>query len=1051
MGRETFPKTMDVEENQIMQKNERDGVRLVESNMTTSDTVKQQAVETLVASGEACSHKNQLHEALLHFTKATLLAPNHVQALTSCSRVLLAMARPAEAALYSEKALALDPNGRTLSAHGQALYQLGNFTEALTCFERIITEEPDNYIDIGHHALCLTQFNRYDEALLTYQKALVLSTNNALIQTNFAFSLLATGDLLVGFKALEWRWQAQLLSREREWSIPSSNDLGALQGKSILIHTEQGLGDNIQFFRYIPMLVELGAHVFLEIQPSLIPLFYPWQNKVTFLGAGSTLPVCDYHCPIMSLAHVFQTDIHNIPSPIPYIMSDARQVEALRKTLKNTHRKRIGIAWRGSHLNQLNYKRSIALTQLLAIHHNDFDFVCLQLDITIDEKKLLDQYNIPYYSLELSTFEGTAALISCLDLVVTIDTSIAHLAGAMGKPVWILLAFNSDWRWLLNREDSPWYPTARLFRQAMIGDWSRPLTEIKASFSGLNDNSGIQNRMRQAVQSLQETSFIQAEQLFQSVLIENPNYHSALQGLGLIAFQQNNLSRAIYFMQRAAQMSPATPLYHRNVGELLRRNGQLDAAISAHKVAVDLEPDSAENHYHLGLALNDNQQYEQAITSYRAALSCNLNHGLAWNNLGASLERIGDTVGAKAAYTTAITLNPVHAEAQNNLGVICTEQGHLQDACIHFEAAISAKPDFVEAHSNLSALKTYTKDDPHLRMLRALKEKMPFLSENERIHYHFALGKALDDIGQFAPAFESYAEGNRLQYTQDPWDDTRLKIVCQQIPHVFTPSFLKKPRKTRDTRRIIFIVGMPRSGTTLIEQILSSHECVYGAGELSILDEVIHSARGAAPNIPFTTWASQLTNKEFVALGNAYKDRTWALAPDKDYITDKMPGNCFYIGMIYRMLPDAKIIHAMRDPMDSCFSCFTHLFNQSMPFSYAQDALGRYYRFYAQIMQYWHAVLPKGTILDLPYESMVANHEAQAKRLLDYIGLPWDSNCLNFYNNERLVKTASMAQVRKPIYNTSVKRWEFFADELQTLLGLVGPYRATTCLTEAPL
>jgi len=1023
----------------------------IEINKTTADLDQQSAIDKLIALSQACVAQNKHHQALLHLTKAALLAPNNVQVLLSCSSLLFAMRRPDEAVIYSAHALALNTNTSTLSAHGQALYQQGNYIEALSCFERIVTEEPSNHLALGQYALCLTQFNRYDEALQMYQQALALNPANAMLQSNYSLSLLAVGNLLAGFQLFEYRWQAQLHGRARPWNIPTFTDMENLQGKSILIHTEQGLGDSIQFFRYIPLLVQRGAQVTLEIQPSLIPLFYHWRNTVTLIGAGSTLPVCDYHCPMMSLAHLFKTDLATIPLSIPYVSIDATRVDICRKMLPPTNHKRVGITWRGSHLNESNHKRSTTLKTLLAIHQHNLDFICLQQDVTIDEKKLLDEHKVSYYSLELSTFEGTAALISCLDLVVTIDTSIAHLAGAMGKPVWILLPFSPDWRWLLERVDSPWYPSARLFRQTKIGDWNTPLAQVKAECSKLAVNRDIAHIMHQAEQQMQLNAFSQAEQLYQSILAADPYDHRALQGLALVAFQQNNLPRAIQWMQRAAEASPSTPLYQRNLGELLRRAGQLDAAIAAHKVAVNLEPTSDENHYHLGLAFNDNQQYEQAVTHYRIALSCNLNHGLAWNNLGASLERLQDIDGAKAAYTTAIKLNPSHAEAQNNLGAICSEQGHLPEACSHFAAAIGANPDFVEAHYNLSGLKTYTQDDPHLHILNTLTLKVPFFSENARIHYYFALGKALDDTQEFAHAFQAYAEGNKLKYAQEPWDSAHLQRMIDQIPVVFTSSFLKKARKTKDPRQPIFIVGMPRSGTTLIEQILASHGNIYGAGELSILDDVIHSARGATRNTPFTTWVAQLTDKEFAAMGKEYMDRTQALAPGKNFIVDKMPGNCFYIGMIYRMLPRAKIIHAMRDPMDSCFSCFTRLFKQGMTFAYDQNALARYYMLYAEVMKYWHAVLPKGTILDLSYEVMVANHEAESKRLLDYIGLPWDPNCLNFYNNERVVKTASLAQVRKPIYRTSVRRWENFAVHLQTLLDTLAPYRPIISTIEEPV
>ncbi|TAK75228.1 MAG: sulfotransferase family protein [Gammaproteobacteria bacterium] len=516
--------------------------------------------------------------------------------------------------------------------------------------------------------------------------------------------------------------------------------------------------------------------------------------------------------------------------------------------------------------------------------------------------------------------------------------------------------------------------------------------------------------------------------------------HRALLGIALAALQQNNMADAIQFMQQATEIAPEIALYRRNLGELLRRAGQLEAAIASHKIVINIEPYSAENHFLLGLAYNDNHQFELAIQHYHTALSYDQNYGVAWNNLGASLESMGDKHTAKIAYATAIALNPKHAEAQNNLGVIYSEEGRLDEARTHFAAAIAANPDFVDAHYNLSLIKTYTPNDPHLVFLESIIQKMDHYPIQIRIRYHFALGKALDDTKQYMRAFKAYAEGNRLHYLHQPWDKTKLHELVEQISKVFTKSFLKQPQMTNDTRCPIFIVGMPRAGTTLIEQILSSHESIYGAGELSILDDVIHEACHAA-NMPFSSWVIQLTDQEFAMLGEKYLDRTWKLAADKNFIIDKMPGNCFYIGMIYRMLPTAKIIHAIRDPMDSCFSCFTHLFKNSMSFAYDLTALGNYYKLYAQAMQHWHTVLPQTAIFYLPYEQMVANHEVLSKQLIDYIGLPWDPNCLHFYENDRVVKTASLTQVRKPIYQTSVQRWRHFASELEPLLQIVAPYR----------
>jgi len=408
--------------------------------------------------------------------------------------------------------------------------------------------------------------------------------------------------------------------------------------------------------------------------------------------------------------------------------------------------------------------------------------------------------------------------------------------------------------------------------------------------------------------------------------------------------------------------------------------------------------------------------------------------------LGASLESLGEKQTAKIAYATAIALNPNHAEAQNNLGAIYSEEGRLDEARLHFTSAIQANPAFIDAHYNLSIIKTYTLDDPHLNFLESITQKINDYSISTSIHYYFALGKALDDTKQYARAFKAYAEGNRLHSLLLPWDENQLHEIIKQLPNIFTNSLIKKPEVGNETRCPIFIVGMPRAGTTLIEQILSSHKSIYGAGELSILDDIIQEAC-QKKNMSFPTLATTLTDKEFHQIGNEYLNRTWKLAPNKNYIIDKMPGNCFYIGMIYRMLPTAKIIHAIRDPMDSCFSCFTHLFKNGMLFAYDLITLGNYYRLYAQAMQHWFTILPQNAIFNVPYEEMVENHEMLSKQLIDYIGLSWDTNCLNFYENNRTVKTASLTQVRKPIYKTSVQRWRHFTKELEPLLQIVSPYR----------
>lgn len=1006
--------------------------------------VQTTVVEELMTQGNEFVRQKKPQQALLCFNQAVLLSSNDIQALFRCAETLLNLNRPTEASIYSQRVVQLHLTANNLSLHAKILYQMGEYHQALDCFERVIAAEPNNYVALGQRALCLTQVNRYKEALADYQQALTYSHHDPWVCYNYSLCLLAMGNLIPGFIAFEYRWQTVLPTKNHKWILPNSASVESLQGKSILVHSEQGLGDSIQFFRYIPLLIQLGARVLLEIQPVLIPIFSSWRDTIELIGIGESLPVCDYHCPLMSLARLFKTDLQTIPKSLPYVFPNLNLLVACQKKLGPSSRKRIGISWKGNPLNSVNHKRSIALNLLLSLHQPHLEFVCLQKDVFMEEKHQLDHYQIAYHSLELNTFEGTTALIACLDLVITIDTSIAHLAAAMGKEVWILLPFSADWRWFLQREDSPWYPTVTLFRQATFGDWNIPLARIQNKLAELpnhaEEEKDIKNILHKAHLQLQNGFLPAAEQLYRHIIIKNPDSHQAAQGLALATHQQNNLSDAIQYMQRAAEIAPNMVLYKRNLGELMRRSGQLTTAIALHNWVIQVEPQSSEHHYLLALAYYDNQQFDIAIQHYRIALSLDPSYGLAWNNLGAALEKKADQQGAKNAYMTAIRINSKHAEAHNNLGAIYSEEGQIQDAYTHFTAAISANPNFIEAHYNLSQIKTYTHTDPHLSYLNALSQQIKHHSVRAQIHYYFALGKALDDTQQYALAFKAYAEGNKLYAEQKPWNKTQLQNKVEQLTQVFSGSFIQPPQSRRETRCPIFIVGMPRAGTTLIEQILSSHAQVYGAGELSILDEVIQNTC-LMSGLPFYTWLAQLNEDNFSLMGQQYLDRTWQLAPDKSFIVDKMPSNCFYIGMIYRMFPTAKIIHAIRDPMDSCFSCFTHLFKSNMLFAYSLSDLGQYYELYAQTMQYWQTVLPTHFIFDMPYERMVADHETLSKQLVEYIGLPWDPNCLNFYKHTRVVKTASFMQVKQPIYTTSLQRWQHFAQDLKPLLDIVAPYR----------
>lgn len=548
---------------------------------------------------------------------------------------------------------------------------------------------------------------------------------------------------------------------------------------------------------------------------------------------------------------------------------------------------------------------------------------------------------------------------------------------------------------------------------------------------------------------------MQQEAALRKRLEQSPADHHAWHALGLIYLNAGKIDLAIHCLEQAISVDSSVAIYHRNIGEIYRRAGSLVNAIKAGERACALAPRDVDAHYNLGLAQIDAKDFTQAGITYRKALALNPRHNLSWNNLGAALDQMGDKKGALQAYENAIQIAPKHAEAQNNAGAIYFEEGRLDKARHAFEAAIQARPHFIDAHFNLSSLKTYQLNDPHIKILQALYEQRGTLTGPERIKYDFALGKALEDIGKYDEAFAAYDEGNRIQHALLPYDETRADALLKEILSIFSREFFAERSSWQGVsdfdRTPIFIVGMPRSGTTLLEQILCSHEAIHGAGELMDLNAVVMRATSEDSERPFTQHVRCLSESDIRQIGEQYLQRVWSRSPESDFITDKMPANFFYLGLIHLALPRAKIIHATRDPMDSCFSCFARLFHETMEFAYDQGTLGRYYVRYMTLMKHWKEVLPDGVILDLHYEQLVEDIEGQARRVLDFIGLPWDASCLDFYKNDRPVRTASAAQVRKPIYKNSVARWRHFAKFLTPLLSIVRDYRQMTPEDEAVL
>jgi Flp pilus assembly protein TadD len=360
--------------------------------------------------------------------------------------------------------------------------QLGRFEQALVCFDRALDLRPNLSGALSNKALVLLNLQLLDEAFTTFRKALAVDPNNTAATYNLATLQLLTGDFERGWAGRETRWTLPVGLLDRDFSQPLWLGDEPIAGKTILLHADEGLGDAIQFARYAPMVAALGARIIMELQPPIAKLLAGVSGVENCVGrpSAASLPF-DLHCPLGTLPFVFRTGLDSIPSPEPYLPAPSpAQVKIWQDRLGDRNRLRVGLAWSGNPAHKNDRDRSIALGSLAPLLDCDVQFVSLQKDVRDQDRALLDaRKDIVDVTDQLTDFTDTAALVSCLDLVISVDTSVVHLTGALGIPVWTMLPFNPDWRWLLSRDDSPWYRSMRLFRQPKPGDWASVVDDVR--------------------------------------------------------------------------------------------------------------------------------------------------------------------------------------------------------------------------------------------------------------------------------------------------------------------------------------------------------------------------------------------------------------------------------------------------------------------------------------------------------------------------------------------------------------------------------------------
>jgi tetratricopeptide (TPR) repeat protein len=1204
------------------------------------------------------AHQNgRLGEAVEHVQRAVNLAPQVALFHANLGEMLRLAGRPKLAADAARRALEIEPTmAMALSNLGVALYELkdlegaahahreaiaarpdfaeahsnlGNvlyglrrFDEAVAAYHQAIELKPDfadAWANLGttlHHA------GDFDEGVFALRRAIALQPTHANAHAGLGILLLMRGDFAEGWDEYEWRLRSTERKGPRFPEKPWQGE--SLADKHIYVQAEQGFGDTIQFARYLPLLAARAGKVTLRVHQQLVTLFCESFPAITILGdRGDPEPLaCD--AVLLSLPRLLKTRLETIPAEVPYLRAPVEAFLRWRARLATMRGFKVGLVWAGNPEHVNDARRSLDLSTLTPLFTvRDTSFASLQVGASAADLKAsrFSQLDIKDLSGELNDFSDTAGAIAALDLLITVDTSVAHIAGALAKPVWTLLPWVTDWRWMLAREDCPWYPTMRLFRQQRDEDWrvviARVAEELQAVASG--DIARLQpfkaagerratkaaaiiaaetaraaaptsvpeqpisssHALILAEQKRRHGFLADADELSRHAVAAEPDNAEAVHMLGLVAHQSGKLSEAIEHVRRAIALKPNVALYHANLGEMCRLAGSIDEAVAAGRRALEINPNYPSALSNLGIALFEQGKFEEALSCYERAIAlqddfaqAHSNRGNtlqrlkrfaeaepayrralellpqftdAWNNLGTCLRELkrpeeAETVYRKAlelgpnnpdtldnlalalkdldrldqaadllrralvieprsdkfrvhyasvllgqhkleeaaaAAEQAIALHPESHDAMNMMGRIALKRGEPQPAVDWFQRALALKPDLADAYNNmgnvlkelgqlreaeeayleaarldpsvtgvyvnLADIKKFAPGDAHLAAMEALAAANG-VSKTDSMQLDFALGKAYADLQDYGRSFRHLLAGNAAKRATITYEESTAFALIERIEQVFTPDLiLAKSGSGYASAMPIFVIGMPRSGTTLVEQIIASHPSVHGAGELKSLNDVILMVRAVDGNtIPYPEFVPALDASALEQIGARYVAALRHLVATSvcsreakqpiERVTDKMPANYYFAGLIHLALPNAVIVHTIRDPVDTCISCFSKLFSGEQNHTYDLAELGRYYKRYERLMAHWHRVLPPARILAVRYEDVVADLEGQARRLIAHCRLEWDERCIAFHQTQRPVRTASATQVRQPIYNSAIGRWRVYEPFLAPLL-----------------
>lgn len=581
--------------------------------------------------------------------------------------------------------------------------------------------------------------------------------------------------------------------------------------------------------------------------------------------------------------------------------------------------------------------------------------------------------------------------------------------------------------------------------------------------SGPQGVSGLQDLVARGMGLLQADAFDEAESCFRQALARSPGDAGVLNLLGVLALRRGKFEESGRLFNRAIAQDGRSPDFYNNLAHALRGQGKLPDAVKALKKAIAVDANYFQAYHNLGNALDESGRAEEALSAYRKALALRPGDRETMFEMGSHLARCGQSAEAESLLRRVLLLHPNDARACFQLAEVLEKQGGIAEADGYFRQAMSqpAVPDdllarygaflarqgrFEEAerlyesairergdvpgfYYGLMRCRKFTKgDEAVLNRIADMIDSVDIRSEGA-VDGYYALGKAWDDLGVYDRAFPYFQKANQWLGSISKFNRRKHQEMIERVISCFTPNSPQNAAAYwNESAMPILVVGMPRSGTTLVEQILSSHPEVSGAGELDFWGGVVEAKNGSLPEL----WKEETLRQ----MGEGYLRELERYADGASHVVDKMPGNYLFLGLIQRIFPQAKIIHCRRDPVDTCLSIYFQQFSEGHEYRHNLGDLAYVYRQYRRLMDHWKMTLPASAIMEVRYEDLVASPEAESRRLVDFCGLEWDGRCLEFYKNARTVRTASQWQVRQPIYQTSKERWRNYEKWIGPLLEL---------------